>query len=96
MIENGDTSLIPAIEERGKAPPLSERQMSAKTAAEFLQMHVRGITRMAGVGHIPARPIGYGQGKRWLFYISGLDEWLGAQECYEISWRSQGKGGRVA
>ena len=48
--------------------------MNAKTAPEFLQMHVRSITRMAGLGHIPAHPIGYGQGKSWLFYISGLDE----------------------
>jgi hypothetical protein len=85
-----------AIEEQRKAPQLSERQMNAKTAPEFLQMHVRSITRMAGLGHIPAHPIGYGQGKSWLFYISGLDESLGAQECSDISWRGQGEGGRVA
>jgi hypothetical protein len=85
-----------AIEEQRKAPQLSERQMNAKTAREFLQMHARSITCMAGLGHIPAHPIGYGQRKSWLFYISGLDESLGAQECSDISWRCQGEGGRVA
>ena len=46
-------------------------------------MHVRSVTRLAGVGHIPGHPIGYGQRKRWLFYISELDEWLRAQVCSE-------------
>jgi hypothetical protein len=90
------TQVTSAMDERKKAPQPTERPVSAKTAAEFLQMHVRSITRMAGVGHIPAHPIGYGQRKRWLFYISELDEWLRAQVCSEISRRRQGKGGRVA
>jgi hypothetical protein len=67
--------------------------MSAKTVPEFLQMDVSSITRLAALGHIRAHPIGFGQGKSWVFYISGLDEWLGAQEC---SWRRQGEGGQVA
>lgn len=70
--------------------------MSAKTAAEFLQIHVRSVTRLAGIGHIPGHPIGYGQRKRWLFYISELDQWLRAQLCSESSRRHQGKGGQVA
>ena len=65
-------------------------------AAEFLQMHVRSITRLAGIGHIPGHPIGYGQRKKWLFYISELDEWLRGQVCSESSRRRQGKGGQVA
>jgi hypothetical protein len=82
-----------AIDKQRKAPQLYERQMNAKTAPEFLQMHVGSITRMAGLGHIPAHPIGYGQGNGWLFYISGLDESLGAQECSDVSWRRQDEGG---
>jgi Helix-turn-helix domain len=79
-----------------KAPQPSERPVNARTAAEFLQMHVRSVMRLAGVGHIPGHPIGYGQRKKWLFYISELDEWLRAQICCEASRRRQGKGGQVA
>ena len=79
-----------------KAPQPSERPVSATVAAEFLQMHVRSITRLAGVGHIPGHPIGYGQRKKWLFYISELDEWLRAQISSEASRRRQGKGEQVA
>ena len=90
------TQVTSAIEAQRKLPQPSERPVSAKAAAEFLQMHVRSITRMAGLGHIPGHPIGYGQRKRWLFYISELDEWLRAQVCSELSRRRQGKGGQVA
>jgi len=65
-----------AIDALRKAPQGSERPVTAKVAAEFLQMHVRSITRLAGIGHIPGHPMGYGQRKKWLFYISELDEWL--------------------
>jgi hypothetical protein len=65
-------------------------------AAEFLQLHVRTITRLAGVGHVPGHPVGYGQRKRWLFYISELDDWLRSQVCSDLSRRRQGKGGQVA
>jgi len=47
-----------------KAPQPSERPVSAKVAAEFLQMHARSVTRFAGAGHIPGHPIGYGQRKK--------------------------------
>jgi len=79
-----------------KSPQPSERPVNAKAAADFLQMHVRSVTRLAGVGHIPGHPIGYGQRKKWLFYISELDEWLRAQICSDSSRRRQGKGGQVA
>lgn len=79
-----------------KAPQPSETPVNARAAAEFLQMHVRSVTRLAAVGHIPGHPIGYGQRKKWLFYISELDEWLRAQICSEASRRRQGKGGQVA
>jgi helix-turn-helix protein len=79
-----------------KAPQPSERPVSVRAAAEFLQMHVRSVTRLAGVGHIPGHPIGYGQRKKWLFYISELDDWLRAQVCSEPSRRRQGNGGQVA
>lgn len=79
-----------------KASQPSERPVSAKAAAEFLQMHVRSITRLAGAGHIPGHPIGYGQRKKWLFYISELDDWLRAQVCSDSSRRRQGKGEQVA
>jgi hypothetical protein len=83
-------------ETQGEASQPSERPVSARVAAEFLQMHVRSVTRLAGVGHIPGHPIGYGQRKKWLFYISELDDWLRAQICSEPSRRRQGKGERVA
>ncbi len=57
-----------------KAPQPSERPVTARAAADFLQMHVRSVTRLAGVGHIPGHPVGYGQRKKWLFYISELDD----------------------
>jgi len=79
-----------------KVPQASERPVSAKVAADFLQMHVRSITRLAGAGHIPGHPIGYGQRKKWRFYISELDEWLRAQICSDASRRRQGKGEQVA
>jgi len=79
-----------------KSPQFAETPVCAKAAAEFLQMHVRSVTRLAGIGHIPGHPIGFGQRKRWLFYISELDEWLRAQVCSESSRRRQGKGGQVA
>ena len=88
--------MTPAVDIPRKTPQASERPVSAKTAAEFLQMHVRSVTRLAGVGHIPGHPIGYGQRKKWLFYISELDEWLRAQVSSESSRRRQGKGGQVA
>ena len=90
------TQVTTTIEEQRKIPQLSERPVSAKIAAEFLQLHVRSVTRLAAFGHIPGHPIGYGQRKRWLFYISELDEWLRAQVCSEVSRRRQGKGGQVA
>ena len=90
------TEIATAPEMQRKAPQPSERPVSARVAAEFLQMHVRSITRLAGVGHIPGHPLGYGQRKKWLFYISELDEWLRAQICSEPSRRRQGKGGQVA
>jgi len=86
----------PPVEMSRKAPQASERPVSAKTAAEFLQIHVRSVARLAGVGHIPGHPIGYGQRKKWLFYISELDEWLRAQVCSGPSRRRQGKGEQVA
>ena len=79
-----------------KGPQPSERPVTARAAAEFLQMHVRSVTRLAGVGHIPGHPVGYGQRKKWLFYISELDDWLRAQVCSDSSRRRQGKGGQVA
>lgn len=90
------TQITTAIDALRKAPQASERPVTAKVAAEFLQMHVRSITRLAGIGHIPGHPIGYGQRKKWLFYISELDEWLRGQVCSESSRRRQGKGGQVA
>jgi len=90
------TQITTAIDAPRKAPQTSERPVTAKVAAEFLQMHVRSITRLAGIGHIPGHPIGYGQRKKWLFYISELDEWLRGQVCSESSRRRQGKGGQVA
>jgi hypothetical protein len=90
------TEITTAAGTQRKAPLPSERPVSARIAAEFLQIHVRSITRLAGVGHIPGHPIGYGQRKKWLFYISELDEWLRAQICSEASRRRQGKGGQVA
>jgi hypothetical protein len=90
------TQITTAIDAPRKAPQGSERPVTAKVAAEFLQMHVRSITRLAGIGHIPGHPIGYGQRKKWLFYISELDEWLRGQVCSESSRRRQGKGGQVA
>ena len=67
------TEITTEAEMQRKAPQSSERPVSARVAAEFLQMHVRSVTRLAGVGHIPGHPIGYGQRKKWLFYISELD-----------------------
>jgi len=90
------TQITSAIAEREEFAQPSERPVSAKTAAEFLHVHVRSIIRMAGAGHIPAHPVGYGQRKRWLFYISELDEWLRAQVCSELSRRRQGEGGQIA
>jgi excisionase family DNA binding protein len=90
------TEMIAAGDMQRKAPQLSERPVSAKIAAEFLQMHARTVTRLAGAGHIPGHPIGYGQRKKWLFYVSELDEWLGAQISSEASRRRQGKGEQVA
>jgi hypothetical protein len=52
-----------------KAPQPSERPVNARAAAEFLQMHVRSVMRLAGMGHLPGHPIGYRQRKKWLFYI---------------------------
>ena len=75
--------MTPAVDIPRKTPQASERPVSAKTAAEFLQMHVRSVTRLAGVGHIPGHPIGYGQRKKWLFYISELDEWLQAADRFK-------------
>ena len=91
-----DTEIATVADMQKKAPRPSERPVSARIAAEFLQMHVRSITRLAGVGHIPGHPVGYGQRKNWLFYISELDEWLRAQISSEASRRRQGKGGKVA
>lgn len=91
-----NTEITPAVEMPRKSRQVSERPVTAKAAAEFLQMHVRSITRLAGTGHIPGHPIGYGQRKKWLFYISELDGWLRAQVCSETSRRRQGKGGQVA
>jgi len=90
------TEITAVADMQRKAPQPSERPVSARVAAEFLQMHVRSITRLAGVGHIPGHPIGYGQRKKWLFYISELDEWLRARICSDASRRRQGKGGQIA
>ena len=89
------TQITPEVNNARKAPHGSERPVSAKIAAEFLQMHVRSVTRLAGIGHVPGHPIGYGQRKKWLFYISELDEWLRAQ-ISASSRHPQGKGGKVA
>jgi excisionase family DNA binding protein len=91
-----DAEITTEAEMPRKAPQASERPVNARTAAEFLQIHVRSVTRLAGAGHIPGHPVGYGQRKKWLFYISELDEWLRAQICCEASRRRQGKGGQVA
>jgi len=88
--------MIAAADMQRKVPQPSERPVSAKVAAEFLQMHARSVTRLAGAGHIPGHPIGYGKRKKWLFYILELDEWLRAQISSETSRRRQGKGEQVA
>jgi len=90
------TAITTEGEMQRKAPQPSERPVSARVAAEFLQMHVRSVTRLARAGHIPGHPIGSGQRKKWLFYISELDEWLRAQISSDSSRRRQGKGGKVA
>jgi hypothetical protein len=90
------TEIVGTHELQRKNPQPSERPVTAKVAAEFLQMHVRSVTRLAGFGHIPGHPIGFGQRKKWLFYISELDDWLRAQVFSDSSRRRQGKGGQVA
>ena len=87
------TEMASEIAMSRKLPLVAERPVSARAAAEFLHLHVRSVTRLAGIGHIPGHPVGCGQRKKWLFYISELDVWVRSQVCSESSRRRQGIGG---
>jgi excisionase family DNA binding protein len=55
-----------------------EAPVSSQEAARFLNMHPKTVLRMAREGTLPAHPVG-AERKRWLFYLSELDDWLRSQ-----------------
>jgi Helix-turn-helix domain len=57
-----------------------ERFVDACEAAEFLCLQRRRVLEMAGVGDIPAHPIGSGKRKTWRFRLSELEETIRAQQ----------------
>ena len=52
--------------------PVLEKFVTAKETAEFLNVHVRTVVRLAREGRIPAHPITAGAGRRvhWRFLLS--------------------------
>ena len=66
-----------------KASPNREirlvKPMTPKTAATFLGLDEKTITRWARKGYLPAHPLGEGKRKFWRFIESELSDWLAAQ-----------------
>jgi len=68
-----------ATTRRSNAP---ERPWTAQNAADFLQIHVRTVTRMAKNGELPAFRIG----THWRFRPSDLDAWMRSRvSCSQLN-----------
>ena len=46
------------------------------SAAEYLGLDVRTVTRWARKGYLPAHPLGPGKKKSWRFFVSELVAWV--------------------
>jgi len=53
--------------------------MTPKSAAAFLGLDEKTITRWARKGYLPAHPLGEGKRKFWRFLENELSDWLAAQ-----------------
>jgi excisionase family DNA binding protein len=62
-----------------KQASLSSQPMTPRTAAEFLGLEEKTITRWARQGYLPAHPLGEGKRKFWRFLEAELTEWLAAK-----------------
>ena len=65
--------------------PLTSRPMTPKTAAEYLGLDEKTITRWARCGYLPAHPLGQGKRKFWRFFESELAAWMVAKTNQEIT-----------
>jgi excisionase family DNA binding protein len=59
--------------------PKMTRPMTPRSAAEYLGMDEKTVTRWARCGYLPAHPLGEGKRKFWRFMENELEEWLAAK-----------------
>jgi len=57
----------------------SSRPMTPKSAAAYLGLDEKTVTRWARCGYLPAHPLGEGKRKFWRFLEPELEAWLAAK-----------------
>ena len=57
----------------------SSRPMTPKSAAAYLGLDEKTVTRWARCGYLPAHPLGEGKRKFWRFLEAELESWLAAK-----------------
>ena len=60
-------------------PPKFSRPMTPRSAAAYLGIDEKTVTRWARRGYSPAHPLGEGKRKFWRFLEAELEAWLAAQ-----------------
>jgi excisionase family DNA binding protein len=59
--------------------PLAGHPMTPATAAAYLGLDAKTVTRWARQGYLPAHPLGEGKRKFWRFLENELSAWLAAK-----------------
>jgi excisionase family DNA binding protein len=62
--------------ETDERPSALSRPMTPRSAAEYLGLDEKTVTRWARCGYLPAHPLGEGKRKFWRFLEPELEEWL--------------------
>ena len=63
----------------------TSRPLTPKTAAEYLGLDEKTVTRWARGGYLPGHPLGEGKRKFWRFFESELTAWMLAKSNQEVA-----------
>lgn len=63
----------------------TSRALTPKTAAEYLGLDEKTVTRWARCGYLPGHPLGEGKRKFWRFFESELTAWMLAKSNQEVA-----------
>jgi len=61
------------------------RPLTPKTAAEYLGLDEKTVTRWARRGYLPGHPLGEGKRKFWRFFEAELAAWMLAKNSQDTA-----------